>query len=239
MRRGLPLTPSFDPRIDLPVVHPFTAKVVGKEGEEVHCDELGRIKVQILALHPDDHTHAQGAGTSGTDRDGAWVRWVSPWAGPNYGVDMLPRAGMEVLVGHLHGDPDKMVVIGVLHSGPNMPATFSHTGSLPGNRYLSGIKTKEIQANRYNQLRFDDTPGEISSQLASEHTYTQLNLGYLTQPRDDGKGEPRGDGLEARTDAQAVVRGGKGVFVSAQAQARAADKMLERATLQTLIDQLQ
>ncbi|WP_353627705.1 type VI secretion system Vgr family protein [Ralstonia pseudosolanacearum] len=239
VRRGLPLTPAFDPRIDLPAVYPFTARVVGKEGEEVHCDEYGRIKVQILALNPDDHSHAQGAGTSGTDRDGAWVRWVSPWAGPNYGVDMLPRAGMEVLIGHLHGDPDKMIVIGVLHSGPNRPATFSHTGSLPGNRYLSGIKTKEIQANRYNQLRFDDTPGEISSQLASEHTYTQLNLGYLTQPRDDGKGEPRGDGLEARTDAQVAVRGGKGVYVSAQAQTQAADKMLERATLQTLIDQLQ
>ncbi|WP_338642184.1 type VI secretion system Vgr family protein [Burkholderia pyrrocinia] len=239
VRRGVPLTPAYDPRVDLPPVHPFTAKVVGQDGEEVHCDELGRIKVQILGLRADDHSHAQGAGTSGTERDSAWVRWVSPWAGPNYGMDMLPRAGMEVLIDHLHGDPDKMVVTGVLHGGPNMPTKFSHTGALPGNRYLSGIKTKEVKADRYNQLRFDDTPGQISSQLASEHTYTQLNLGYLTEPRDDGKGAPRGDGLEARTDAQAVIRAAKGVYVTAQQQGRAEGKMLERTALQTLIEQLQ
>jgi len=239
VRRGVPLTPAYDPHVDLPPVHPFTAKVVGRDGEEVHCDELGRIKVQILGLRADDHAHAHGAGASGTERDSAWVRWVSPWAGPNYGMDMLPRAGMEVLVDHLHGDPDKMIVTGALHSGPNMPATFSHTGSLPGNRYLSGIKTKEVKADRYNQLRFDDTPGQISSQLASEHTYTQLNLGYLTEPRDGGQGAPRGDGLEARTDAQAVVRAGKGVYVTAQQQGRAEGKMLERTALQTLIEQLQ
>ncbi|MDN3166448.1 type VI secretion system Vgr family protein, partial [Enterococcus faecalis] len=80
---------------------------------------------------------------------------------------------MEVLIGHIGGDPDRLVVMGVLANGPNMPATFSHTGALPGNRYLSGTKTKEIKGQRYNQIRFDDTPGQISSQLASEHAYSQ------------------------------------------------------------------
>ncbi|MFC0130875.1 phage baseplate assembly protein V, partial [Ralstonia solanacearum] len=144
VRRGVPLTPAFDPRIDFPPVEPFSAWVVAGQGEAVHCDEYGRIKVRIPGLHPDDHAHAQGTGTSGTERDSAWVRWVTPWAGPNYGVDMLPRAGMEVLIGHLGGDPDKMIVLGTVHGGPNRPATFSGVGSLPGNKHITGIKTQEI-----------------------------------------------------------------------------------------------
>ncbi|MFX6027622.1 hypothetical protein ABTE84_19945, partial [Acinetobacter baumannii] len=47
VRRGVALTPTYDPRIDLPRVHPMTARVVGPKNEEVHCDELGRIKVQL------------------------------------------------------------------------------------------------------------------------------------------------------------------------------------------------
>ncbi|MGV4665499.1 type VI secretion system Vgr family protein, partial [Burkholderia pseudomallei] len=72
-----------------------------------------------------------------------------------------------VLLGCLGGDPDRLVIIGVLGNGAHPPATFSHAGGLPGNRYLSGIKTKEIRGQRYNQLRLDDTPNQISAQLAS------------------------------------------------------------------------
>ena len=45
--RGVPLTPAYDPHVDLPAVHPMTAVVVGPDGEEVFCDEMGRIRVQI------------------------------------------------------------------------------------------------------------------------------------------------------------------------------------------------
>ncbi|CAE6819842.1 type VI secretion system Vgr family protein [Paraburkholderia aspalathi] len=228
VRRGVPLTPAYDPRIDLPRVYPITALVVGPQGEEVYCDSLGRIKVQLQGLDPDDHAHAQGAGTSGTDKDSAFVRVSSSWAGTNYGHDTLPRIGMEVALDFLNGDPDKMFVTGVLHNGPNMPATFSHTGALPGNRFLSGVKTKEIKGARYNQLRFDDTAGEISSQLASEHTYSQLNLGYLTQPRDNGTGEARGEGAELRSDANVAIRSGKAMLISAWQRLNAKDGQLAR-----------
>ena len=110
---------------------------------------------------------------------------------------------MEVLLGSLSGDPDRLVIIGILSNGANPPATFSDTGSLPGNRYLSGIKTKEIKGHRYNQLRLDDTPSQISAQLASEHAHSQLNLGYLTQPRNDGHGAT---GVKARNCAPTPLR---------------------------------
>nr|WP_235993683.1 type VI secretion system Vgr family protein [Paraburkholderia solitsugae] len=235
VRRGVPLTPAYDPRIDLPRVYPITALVVGPQGEEVYCDSLGRIKVQLQGLDPDDHAHAQGAGTSGTDKDSAFVRVSSSWAGTNYGHDTLPRIGMEVALDFLNGDPDKMFVTGVLHNGPNMPATFSHTGALPGNRFLSGVKTKEIKGNRYNQLRFDDTAGQISSQLASQHADSQLNLGYLTQPRTDGAGEARGEGAEVRTDAAAALRAAKGILLTTYARNKAVGNHLDRDELTQLL----
>jgi len=235
VRRGVALTPVYDPRIDLPRVYPITALVVGPQGEEVHCDEFGRIKIQIQGLNPDDHAHAQGAGTSGTQTDSAYVRVSSSWAGKNYGHDTLPRVGMEVALDFLNGDPDKMFVTGVLHNGPNMPATFSHTGALPGNRFLSGMKTKEIKGNRYNQLRFDDTAGQISSQLASEHAASELNLGFLTQPRTNGSGEARGEGAELRTDAAASLRAAKGILLTTYARNKAAGHILERDELNQLL----
>lgn len=237
IRRGVQLTPAYDPRVDLPTVHPMTATVVGPEGEEVFCDEMGRIRVQIQGLDPDDHAHAQGAGASGTPSDSAPVRVSCALAGPSFGASTLPRVGMEVLIDHIGGDPDRMVVIGALANGPNTPAAFTHTGSLPGNRYVSGVKTKEIKGARYNQLRFDDTPQQISSQLGSEHAHSQLNLGYLTQPRTDGSGTDRGEGAELRTDAAAAVRAAKGILLTTYARNQAAGHQLDREELNQLLSE--
>ncbi|MFX7549062.1 type VI secretion system Vgr family protein, partial [Acinetobacter baumannii] len=77
----------------------------------------------------------------------------------------------------------------------------------------------------------DDTPGQISTQLASEHQHSQINLGYLTEPRHDGQGDDRGEGLEARTDGHGVLRGAKGILITAQAQDRGRGRMLEREAL--------
>ncbi|CAB3764449.1 hypothetical protein LMG29660_04977 [Burkholderia puraquae] len=113
----------------------------------------------------------------------------------------------------------------------NPPATFTHTGALPGNRYVSGIKTKEIKGRRYNQLRLDDTPSQISAQLASEHAHTQLNLGYLTQPRKDGHGTDRGEGAELRTDAAAALRAAQGILLTTYARSQASGGQLDRDEL--------
>ncbi|HKT97924.1 MAG TPA: type VI secretion system Vgr family protein [Paraburkholderia sp.] len=235
--RGTPLTPVYDPRVDLPRVYPITGLVVVPDGEEVHCDEYGRIFVQIQGLDEADHAHASGAGTKGTPADSAAVRVVGGWAGANYGQHVLPRGGMEVLLDFMNGDPDRMYVAGVFANGQNMPATFSRTGGLPGNRFLTGMRSKEIQGERYNQLRLDDTPSQISAQLASEHAYSQLNLGYLTQPRSDGKGDDRGEGAELRTDAAAALRAAKGILLTTYARTQASGGHLDRKELEELLEQ--
>ena len=237
VRRGVPLTPSYDPTIDLPPAHLLTGTIVGTQGEEVFCDAAGRVRVRIHGFDPADHEHAQGAGTNGSAGDSAPIRVGASLAGGNFGTLFLPRVGMEVLLGCLSGDPDRLVIIGVLSNGANPPATFTHTGALPGNRYVSGIKTKEIKGARYNQLRLDDTPSQISAQLASEHAHTQLNLGYLTQPRKDGHGADRGEGAELRTDAAAALRAAQGILFSTYARTCATGGQLDRDELIQLLDQ--
>ncbi|WP_193101435.1 type VI secretion system Vgr family protein [Burkholderia sp. Z1] len=236
VRRGVPLKPSYEPKIDLPPVHLVTGTIVGTQGDEVFCDEAGRVRVQIHGFDPADHAHAQGAGTNGSAGDSAPIRVAASLAGGNFGALFLPRVGMEVLLGCLSGDPDRLVIIGVLSNGANPPATFTHTGALPGNRYVSGIKTKEVKGHRYNQLRLDDTPSQISAQLASEHAHTQLNLGYLTQPRKDGHGNDRGEGAELRTDAAAALRAAQGMLLSTYARTRATGGQLDRDELIHLLD---
>ncbi len=235
VRRGVPLTPAYDPRVDLPPVHLLTGTIVGQEGEEVFCDADGRVRVRIHGLDRADHEHAQGAGTNDNAGDSAPIRVGASLAGGSFGSLFLPRVGMEVLIGCLGGDPDRLIIINVLSNGANPPAAFTHVGNLPGNRYVSGIKTKEIKGRRYNQLRLDDTPGQISSQLASEHAHSQLNLGYLTHPRQDGRGQDRGEGAELRTDAAAALRAAQGILLTTYARSQASGGHLDRDELLQLL----
>ena len=226
--RGIPLTPVYDPRVDLPRVFTLTGIVVGPPGEPVYCDQMGRVRVQIQGLNPNDHAHANGAGTSGAHLDSAWVRVSGSWAGPNYGVNLPLRAGMEVNLDCMDGDPDKLFISGVMPGALNMPATFSNAGGLPGNRYVVGIKTDEAKGSGFNQLRLDDTSGQISAQLASTHAASELNLGYLTHPRTDGYGVGRGEGAELRSDANVAIRSGKAMLLSAWQRLGASDGQLAR-----------
>jgi type VI secretion system secreted protein VgrG len=241
VRRGVPIVPAYD-AADLPQPQLQSAIVVGPANEEVHCDALGRIKLRFPAMRTGDHDHAHGAGASGTPADSAWVRVASNWAGSSAGVHQqagavsLPRVGSEVLVAFLGGDPDKPIVLAQLFNGRAAPPALSQGGGLPGNRYLSGTRSKEVGGARGNQLRFDDTHGQIGAQLASDHAASELNLGWLTHPRADGSGDGRGEGAELRSDQAVAVRGARGVLISAEGTEGA---QLARAGLTGLADLMQ
>ncbi|MGJ7914602.1 type VI secretion system Vgr family protein [Massilia sp. LXY-6] len=239
VRRGIPIVPAFDHRSDLPRPQLQSAIVVGPPGEEVHCDQHGRVKLRFPGTRPEDHSHAQGAGASDSDRDSAWVRVASTWASSQWGTITLPRVGDEVIVDFLGGDPDKPIIVARVYGRMAPPPSFNHTGTLPGNKYLAGIKSKEVQGTRYNQLRLDDTPGQINAQLSSEHGHSELNLGWLTHPRNEGKGEARGEGAELRSDLAVAVRGAQGVLISATARPKASGKQLDRSELIGLVEALQ
>jgi len=99
------------------------------------------------------------------------------------------------------------------HGGAPGPAT---TGSNGQNNpaALSGVKSKEFGGAGYNQLVFDDTPGQLRVQLATTQHATQLNLGHLVHQADNHRGTFRGTGFELRTDAYGAIRAAQGVLLT-------------------------
>nr|WP_315258890.1 type VI secretion system Vgr family protein [uncultured Duganella sp.] len=244
VRRGVKIVPAFDPRLDVPQAQMQSAIVVGPKGEEVHCDELGRVKIRFPGTRIADHEQAAGSGASDTETDSAWVRVASNWAGNGPGAFQqcgsisLPRIGTEVLVAFLGGDPDKPVIVAQLYNRQGESVALSNAGHLPENRYLSGIRSREIQGSRSNQLRFDDTTGEISAQLTSDHGVSQLNLGWLSEPRKHGRGDQRGAGAELRSDMSVAVRGHQGVLITAEQGEADNGQQLERSEFIHVVESL-
>ena len=220
-RRNIKTVPEYSPLQHRPAAYPQRAKVVGTESEEIHVDEWGRIKVRFLFTRVEDHQHDGGAGANDTDTDSAWVDVLTPWAGEGYGARFLPRVGEIVVIDFFDGNIDRPFVVGRIHEAQRSPSKFDHKGQLPDTRKLSGIKSKEYQGEGFNQLRFDDTNGQISAQLQSSHGDSQLNLGKLSHPKDQEESEDRGEGFELRTDQWGAVRAGEGLLISTQKQAQA------------------
>ncbi|MDW5417819.1 type VI secretion system tip protein TssI/VgrG [Iodobacter sp. CM08] len=233
-RRGQPLTPSFaHETLSKPTSRGVqTATVVGPADTEVHTDELGRIKVQLHWQRTAEHPEF---GANLDDKSSCWIRVAYPSAGAGFGHQFIPRIGNEVTVDFIEGDIDRPIVTGVVYNGSHTTPGFSGAGALPANKTLSGIKTKEHEGGQYGELLFDDTQGEVRTKLSSEHGKTQLNLGYLIHPRTDGKGEPRGEGFELRSDKQGAIRA-NGLLISTEAKSGASGKQLDHSPAQSQLE---
>lgn len=187
-------------------------------------------------------------GAPANEQSGTWVRvlaGIAPTAGANWGGQAVPRVGQEVLIDFIEGDIDRPVVIGTLYNGRgqdnaqgnqagqgagaatgNAPAWFP--GDTDGHQHaavLSGIKTQALGASQsgggaYNQLVFDDTPGQSRASLqqhADGHDgASELNLGLLRQQTDNQRLAATGQGFELKTRYSAAVRGGQGLLLSTE-----------------------
>ena len=181
-------------------------------------------------------------GAPADDRSGTWVRIaasLAPIAGANWGAVAVPRIGSEVLIDFIDGNIDRPVVIGSLYNGKgqadaqnnqfcygagvatgNAPAWFpGESGAHAHPAALSGIKTQAMSGNgAYNQLVFDDSPGEPRVALqshASRHAGTaELNLGKLRHQTDNQRLRPIGVGAELKTEHSAALRAGQGMLLS-------------------------
>lgn len=150
--RSLPYKPPrLTPRTRMP--GPQSAIVVGPEGDEIHTDEFGRVKVHF---HWDRYDESDAKST-------CWIRVSQPWAGKEWGGYFIPRIGQEVIVDFLNGDPDRPIVIGRVYNDdqriPFEQPTYSgfRTRSTPG-----GAPTN------FNALRFRDDKGREQVFIHSE-----------------------------------------------------------------------
>ncbi|BDI26781.1 VGR-like protein [Acinetobacter baumannii] len=235
-RRHIKTVPEYQPLQDRPQASVQRARVVGPEGESIHVDQWGRIKVRFLFTRADDHRHDGGAGSNDNDTDSAWVDVLTPWAGEGYGARFLPRIGEIVVIDFFDGNVDRPFVVGRIHEAERHPTQFDQKGQLPDTKKLSGIRSEEVDGKGFNQLRFDDTTGQISAQLQSSHAASQLNLGNLSHPKEKAESDGRGEGFELRTDQWGAVRAGSGLYVSTHKQDQAQGTHLDAKETKQQLD---
>ncbi len=137
-----------------------SATVVGPAGEEIHCDEFGRVRVHF---HWDRESKMD-------DNSSCWIPVSQPWGGAGYGGINLPRIGQEVLVDFLGGDPDRPVVVGrVFTNLQKVPY------KLPDNKTQSGMRSNSTGAGGgYNELMFEDSQGKELLRMQAERDYNKL-----------------------------------------------------------------
>jgi type VI secretion system secreted protein VgrG len=132
----------FEPvtKVKKPRIHGVqSAIVVGPEGEDIHTDEHGRVRVRF-GWDRDEHHH----------KNACWLRVIQASAGAGSGSQHLPHVGQEVLVSFLDGDPDHPIIVGRLHN-----ATAPMPYALPEHKSRSTWKGSAKDGGG-NEITFDD-----------------------------------------------------------------------------------
>jgi type VI secretion system secreted protein VgrG len=139
--------------------HDKASEIKSQDGEEIHTDALGRVKVRFYWDHRAEATGGQAV----------WARVVQPWAGKGWGAQFIPRVGTEVAVAFIDGDPDRPIVIGGLYNGRDTPI-FSD-----GDKTKSGFRTRSSLAggkSNFSEFSFDDKTGKELVFLHAEKDLT-------------------------------------------------------------------
>lgn len=124
---------------------PQSAIVTGPPGEEIFCDEHGRVRIRF---HWDRYC-------PGNEDSSCWVRVSQAWAGTGFGNLAIPRVGQEVIVDFLNGDPDQPIIMGRTYHQDNRSP-----GSLPRTKTQMTIRSKTYKGSGFNELRFEDATGK-------------------------------------------------------------------------------
>lgn len=162
-----------------------------------HIDKDGRYRVNMLF----DRDNWE------TGFESLWVRQSRPYAGDTYGLHLPLLAGTEVAIGFEDGNPDRPYIAGVLHDS-------AHGDHVTIRNYRRNV----LRTPANNKIRLDDERGKEHIKVSTEYGgKSQLNLGHLV----DSEKQQRGEGFELRTDSWGAIRAQKGLFISADGQAKA------------------
>lgn len=203
--------PSLLPRPK--VTGTMTARVTSAKANDIYAwqDASGLYRVKFDA---DRDGKSQG-------QESMPVRLAKPYSGDVYGFHFPLIQGTEVAIAFHEGDPDRPYIAHALHDSRHV----DHVTEKNSTRNV-------IRTPTNNKLRMEDKRGEEHIKLSTEYGgKTQLNLGHIVNA---SRGR-RGEGAELRSDDWISIRGGKGVFISADMQPQAQEKVLEmEAAIQQL-----
>lgn len=170
-----------------------------------HIDIEGRYKVNFLF---DRDSWKPG-------EESLWLRLARPYAGDTHGLHLPLIPGTEVAIAFEQGDPDRPYIAHALHDSQHP----DHV-TLGKRDYTRNV----LRTPANNKLRMEDRRGQEHIKLSTEHSgKSQLNLGHLV----DAQKQKRGEGFELRTDGWGAIRGGNGLFISADEQAKARGEQLD------------
>ncbi|WP_437646539.1 type VI secretion system Vgr family protein [Sorangium sp. So ce362] len=134
-----PDVPRSAPRV--PGLEP--AMTTGPSGQEIHVDDLGRVKVRFAW----DRSGVMD------DRSSYWVRCLQMGMG---GSMLLPRVGWEVPVGYIAGDPDRPFVLGRIYNGMQVVPY-----GLPGAKATTSLQSATSPGGgTTNEIRMVDSAGK-------------------------------------------------------------------------------
>ncbi|KJX53380.1 type VI secretion system Vgr family protein [Enterobacter hormaechei] len=178
-----------------------------------HIDKDGRYRVNMLF----DRENWE------TGFESLWVRQSRPYAGDTYGLHLPLLAGTEVAIGFEGGNPDRPYIAGVLHDS-------AHGDHVTIRNYRRNV----LRTPANNKIRLDDERGKEHIKVSTEYGgKSQLNLGHLV----DSDRQKRGEGFELRTDSRGAIRAQKGIFISADGQAKAQGQVLEMQAAMSQLEQ--
>jgi type VI secretion system secreted protein VgrG len=178
-----------------------------------HIDKDGRYRVNMLFDRDNWDTGFESL----------WVRQSRPYAGDTYGLHLPLLAGTEVAIGFEDGNPDRPYIAGVLHDS----AHGDHVT-------IRNYKRNVLRTPANNKIRLDDERGKEHIKVSTEYGgKSQLNLGHLV----DSEKQQRGEGFELRTDSWGAIRAQKGIFISADGQAKAQGQVLEMQAAMSQLEQ--
>jgi type VI secretion system secreted protein VgrG len=123
-----------------------SAVVTGPAGEEIHVDDMGRIKVHFY-----------------WDREGkiddTATCWIRVQQQNTSGSMILPRIGWEVEVAFIDGDPDRPIVMQKLYNQETMPPY-----GLPANKTQSALQSSTSPGGgSTNEIRLQDGNGGMEA----------------------------------------------------------------------------
>ncbi|WP_070194281.1 type VI secretion system tip protein VgrG [Escherichia coli] len=174
---------------------PQSAVVTGPAGEEIFCDEHGRVRVKFNwdRYNPSNQDSScwirvaqawAGRVKFNWDRynpsnqdSSCWIRVAQAWAGTGFGNLAIPRVGQEVIVDFLNGDPDQPIIMGRTYHQENRTP-----GSLPGTKTQMTIRSKNYKGSGFNELKFDDATGKEQVYI---HAQKNMNTEVLNNRTTD------------------------------------------------------
>ncbi|WP_423204559.1 type VI secretion system tip protein TssI/VgrG [Pseudomonas kribbensis] len=208
--RAIPAEVVFRPQLPArrPPLVSQTARVTGPKGEEIYCDEFGRVKIEF---------HWDRAELN-SERSSCWVRVSSNWAGNGFGAMALPRIGMEVVVTFLEGDPDQPLITGCVINKLT-PAPYR----LPEHKTRTVLRSRSSpDTGGYNELTLEDRAGQ--------------ELVYLRAQRDMERQILHDSRLEVGRDRRESIQGSSQTSVGKVLAAEAGQHVQIKAGANVVLD---